>query len=81
MPTGICHSLRSLGVVLGNVPRRHKPDALRDHRLHVFRRNVVAMLDSVDAGFDRIVLYTSLARGFRTTIRWSMEDGILTATL
>src|SRR5262249_112652 len=44
-----------LGVVLGDVGGRYKPDALGHHRPPVFRREVVAVLDRVDAGFNRVV--------------------------
>src|SRR4029077_7282954 len=42
----------------------HEPDALGDHRLHVFRRDVVAVLHSIDAGFNSIV-YSQQPGGMR----------------
>src|SRR5262249_3131674 len=52
------------GVVLGDIRRRYEPDALGDHRLHVFRRDVVAVFDRVHTGFHGVV-HTQQRRGMR----------------
>src|SRR5262249_54770512 len=44
-----------LRVILCDVRSRYEPNSFCDHRLHVFGRDVVAVLDGIDSSFDGVV--------------------------